>query len=73
MQLDLTAIPDAHEDGMAARARTSVVTDLGLAAVALALAPLLGPLDAELREVLERGKPRLSTPRPAPASWSARH
>ncbi len=70
MRYDLSAIPDVH-DGLSLTAMgefESPAAELGLVAVASALAPLLGPMDQELRELFDRGKRFLTALRPALAS-----
>ena len=61
MPFDLAAIPDTHDDPARFAMLDSIAADLGLAAVVQALAPLLGPLDAELRDIVDRAKHSLTS------------
>jgi len=56
MQFDLAAIPATH-DAPDGRLDAGVIASvIGLAAVVKALAPLLGALDGELRDIIERAQ-----------------
>jgi len=56
MPIDLAAIPASH-DAPDVRFDAGIVASvIGLAAVVKALAPLLGALDGELRDIIERAQ-----------------
>ena len=65
MSYDISAIPEIVEGQTTLGFIDSIASDLGLAAVLQALAPLLGPFDAELRSVVERAKTSLLSLQPA--------
>ena len=61
MSFDLSAIPDFHEENAPPASQDSPAAEVGLAAVVKALAPLLSPLDAELKSIVERGAQLLTS------------
>ena len=61
MPFDLASIPETHDEPAHRGLFDAVAADLGLAAVVQALAPLLGPLDAELKAVVDRAKHSLTS------------
>ena len=56
MSFDLAAIPDVRDRSDGTIDAGTMAADIGLAAVLAALAPLLGAMDGELREILERAR-----------------
>ena len=56
MSFDLAAIPDVRDRPDGVIDAGTMAADIGLAAVLAALAPLLGAMDGELREILERAR-----------------
>jgi len=56
MAFDLAAIPDVRDRQDGVIDAGTIAADIGLAAVLAALAPLLGAMDGELREILERAQ-----------------
>jgi len=56
MSFDLAAIPATHDSPVAEFDAGTIASVIGLAAVVKALAPLLGALDGELRDIIERAQ-----------------
>ena len=56
MPFDLAAIPATHDSPDVPFDAGAIASIIGLAAVVRALAPLLGALDGELRDIIERAQ-----------------